>query len=316
MPNGKEKVVFYSWQSDLPKKTNLQAIRTALRAASSNAEAELSDHNLLLRVDEATRDVPGSRNIPDEIRRKIAASDIFVCDVTPIFKTSDGQPKSGANPNVIFELGYAVAQLGWDRVILLFNKSFGDLPNDLPFDFDRHRTSAYTLAEKSAPKKGPYAPLAALLTEAILTIIKDDPKKPSEATLLTPEQTRRQRDIRNLSWLLENIHWPTLEQHIEETPKVVHGTIFHFYEGFNGVRNAKLFHLYDADLLARVDAIHRAWGTSVSYGTRYERVRGGDHYIFRCRRTVPGQNRKRVPGPQLKRASETSTKQSRAFWIT
>jgi hypothetical protein len=63
----------------------------------------------------------------------------------------------------------------------------------------------------------------------------------------------------------------------------MHGRIFHFYEGFNGVRNAQLFHLFDPNLLAYVDAIHRAWTQSVSFGTRYERVRGGDHYIF----TVP-----------------------------
>lgn len=280
MPDEQEIVIFYSWQSDLPKATNLQAIRIALRVASSNVEKDLADRNLSIRADEATKRTPGSPNIPDTILRKIAGSDVFVCDVTPIYKASDGHPKSSANPNVIFELGYAVAQLGWSRVILLFNESFGGFPNDLPFDFDRHRASPYTLAEASVPKKSGHGPLIALLTEAIIAIIKDDPKKPSEAMLLTPEQTRRQRDIKNLSWLLENIHWPTLEQHIEETPKVVHGRIFHFYEGFNGVRNAKLFHLYDAELLARVDAIYRAWGKSVSFGARYERVRGGDHYIF------------------------------------
>jgi hypothetical protein len=275
-----EIVVFYSWQSDLPKSTNLQAIRTAVRTASSAVEGDLSDRNLLIRPDEATRNVPGSRNIPDEIRRKILASDIFVCDVTPICKASDGHPKSSANPNVIFELGYAVAQLGWDRVILLFNKAFGDFPKDLPFDFDRHRASPYTLPEASAPKKTAYAPLVTLLTEAIATIIKHDPKKPSEVLLLTPEQTRRQRDIKNLMWLLANIHWPTLEQHIEEAPKIMGGKVLYFYEVFNSVLNAKLFHLYDTQLLTHIDAIHRAWNQTTSHGRRYERVLGTDQYIF------------------------------------
>jgi hypothetical protein len=275
-----EILAFYSWQSDLPKSTNLQAIRTALRAASSVVESDLSDRNLLIRPDEATRNVPGSRNIPDEIRRKISASDIFVCDVTPIYKASDGHPKSSANPNVIFELGYAVAQLGWDRVILLFNESFGDFPDDLPFDFDRHRASPYKLAEASAPKKAAYAPLVALLVEAIATIIKDDPKKPSEALLLTPEQTRRQRDIKNLMWLLANVHWPTLEQHIEDAPKIMGGRVLYFYEAFSGVRNAKLFHLYDTQLLAHIDAIQRTWSQTTNHGRRYERVLGADQYIF------------------------------------
>lgn len=283
MPNEQEIVVFYSWQNDLPKTTNLQAIRTALRVASSNVENDLADRNLSIRVDEATKRTPGSPNIPDTIMRKIAASDIFVCDVTPIYKASNEHPKSSANPNVIFELGYAVAQLGWNRIILLFNESFGNFPNDLPFDFDRHRASPYTLAEASVPKKGAYSPLVALLTEAIVAVIKDNPKKPSEINLLTPEQTRRQRDIKNLSWLLENIHWPTLEQHVQEAPKVMNTRVLHFYEGFHGIRHAQLFHLFDSELLDRVDALDRAWTQSVSFGTRYERVRGADHYVF----TVP-----------------------------
>ncbi|QHN03084.1 hypothetical protein FTO74_06650 [Granulicella sp. WH15] len=283
MPDEIEIVVFYSWQSDLPKTTNLQAIRTALRTASSNAEADLSDREISIRIDEATKRTSGSPNIPDTILRKIAVSDIFVCDVTPIYKASAGHPKSSANPNVIFELGYAVAQLGWDRVVLLFNESFGAFPQDLPFDFDRHRASPYKLAEASVPKKGGYAPLIVLLTEAIVAVIRDDPKKPSEMSQLTPEQTRRQRDVKNLRWLLENIHWPTLEQHIDEAPKVMPARVLHFYEGFHGVRTAKLFHIFDNDLLALIDAIHSAWSRTTSFGTRYERVVGGDHYIF----TVP-----------------------------
>ncbi len=275
-----EIVVFYSWQSDLPKATNLQAIRTALRIASSNAEADLSDQEITVRIDEATKRTSGSPNIPDTILRKIAASDIFVCDVTPIYTTLGGHPKSSANPNVIFELGYAVAQLGWDRVVLLFNESFGVFPQDLPFDFDRHRASPFKLPEGSAPKKGAYAPLVVLLTDAIVAIIKDDPKKPSEYSKLTLEQTRHQRDLKNLRWLLESVHWPTLEQHIDEAPKVMNSRVLHFYEGFHGVFKSKLFHIYDTDLLALIGAIHSAWSRTTSYGTRYERVRGADHYVF------------------------------------
>lgn len=280
MPDEIEIVVFYSWQSDLPKVTNQQAIRTALRIAISNAEGELFERDLSIRIDEATKRTSGSPNIPATILQKIALSDIFVCDVTPIYKASDGHPKSSANPNVIFELGYAVAQLGWDRIILLFNDAFGDFPQDLPFDFDRHRASRYTLAEASSPKKGGHPPLVDLLTHAIVAVVKEDPKKASEASQLTPEQTRRKRDIRNLRWLLENVHWPTLEQHMQEAPKVMHGNVLFFFEGFNGVRKAQLFHIFDDELLTRIDAIHRAWAKTTSFGTRYEPVRGGDHYIF------------------------------------
>ena len=277
----REVVIFYSWQSDLPKETNLQAIRTALRSASSNVEADLSGDNFSIRVEEATTRTPGSRNIPAEILRKIAASDIFVCDVTPIYTTSEGHPKSSANPNVIFELGFAVAQLGWDRVILLFNESFGHLPNDLPFDFDRHRATPYKLAKASAPKRRAYEPLVAVLTKAIAETIKADPKKPLELAPLTPEQIRRQRDIKNLRSLLEEVHWPTLEQHIADAPKVIHGRIFHFYEGFHAVRKSHLFHIYDEELRKRIDAIDRSWSQSIDYAARYEHAQGEiNRYFF------------------------------------
>ena len=88
-----------------------------------------------------------------------------------------------------------------------------------------------------------------------------------------------------------------------------------FLRGFNGVRNVKLFHLSDAELLARVDAIHRAWGKSVSFGTRYERVRGGDHYIFSVPPNRAWTKYERMRGTRLKRASGISTKQLRTFWI-
>jgi len=283
MSDEKEVIIFYSWRSDPPKSTNLNAIRNALRGASSRVEAEMSGQNLTITLDEATKRVPGSPNIPLSIMEKIDASDIFVCDVTPIYKTSGKPAKSSPNPNVVFELGYAVAQLGWNRIILLFNKEFGLFPQELPFDFDRHRASPYTLSEASVPKKGPYKPLEDLLTEGIKSVISADPKRPSELRKLTPEQIQRQRDINNLRWLLENVHWPTLEQHVEEAPKVMHGRAIYLFEGFNGVCKSYLFHLFDQELLARVDAMHRAWNTTVSFGTRYEQVVGADHCVF----TVP-----------------------------
>jgi hypothetical protein len=38
--------------------------------------------------------------------------------------------------------------------------------------------------------------------------------------------------------------------------------------------------IYTTLICSPVDAIHRAWGKTVSYGERYEHVRGGNHYIF------------------------------------
>lgn len=279
----KEIIVFYSWQSNSPRSTNLAAIRNSLRVASSTVEAKLVKQNIKITVDEATRNVPGSPNIPNTIAEKIEASNIFVCDVTPIAKSTDNPPEGIPNPNVVFELGYAVAHLGWSRIVLLFNEAFGSFPVDLPFDFDRHRASHYALSEATASafKKNSHPPLDGLLVDAIEAVISNNPKRPSELRELAPELLRRTRDISNLRWLMEYVHWPTLEQHIQEGPKLITGRYIYFFEGFSGVRRAHLFDLFDKELLDRVDAMYRAWSVTVSFGARYEGTGGNsDYYVF------------------------------------
>ncbi len=77
-------VVFYSWQNDSPKKTNRAAIAAALESAGLALQADLTDRDLGLRIDEATRNEPGRPNIPQRILEKIDGCDVFVCDVTTI----------------------------------------------------------------------------------------------------------------------------------------------------------------------------------------------------------------------------------------
>ena len=46
------------------------------------------------------------------------------------------------NPNVMFELGFAVRSLGWDRVICICNEEYGDVETQ-PFDISKHRIITY-----------------------------------------------------------------------------------------------------------------------------------------------------------------------------
>src|SRR5262249_32772453 len=46
------------------------------------------------------------------------------------------------NPNVLLELGFAIAHLGWDRIVLVQNTEFGG-PDELPFDLRGRRTVTY-----------------------------------------------------------------------------------------------------------------------------------------------------------------------------
>ncbi|HEM7578001.1 TPA: hypothetical protein U2J86_005053, partial [Serratia marcescens] len=60
--------------------------------------------------DQATDDTPGSTEITATIIAKISTSQIVISDVTVIPK------KEFPNPNIMFELGFAVAKLGWGRI--------------------------------------------------------------------------------------------------------------------------------------------------------------------------------------------------------
>jgi hypothetical protein len=137
-------IVFYSWQSDLPNKTNRGFIEDCLKRSIKELKAEPD-----LRVDPAldrdTKDVPGSPDIVATIFEKIESCSLFVCDVSIINKGATGRPTP--NPNVLIELGFAVKTLGWNRVICVFNEATGSI-SDLPFDLRQRRIRPYRLKEE------------------------------------------------------------------------------------------------------------------------------------------------------------------------
>lgn len=128
--------VFYSWQSDRPRKITRDVIASALTLAVArlppSLTAELTEP---VRVDSDTSGVPGTPPIADTIFKKIEAAGVFVADVTFV---AEADAKRLPNPNVLFELAWAARSLGWDRVILVSNTAFGPL-DLLPFDLRNHR---------------------------------------------------------------------------------------------------------------------------------------------------------------------------------
>ena len=270
-----EITIFYSWQSDLPDNTNRKLIRDALHLLIP----ELENDRIRIFIDEATREEAGSPNIPITIMEKIKTSDIFIADVTIINNECDSCDRKTPNPNVVFELGFAVSILGWSRIILLLNKAYSD-EKDLPFDFDRHRvTSYFAKAVKADIYKSNRNNLSSLLKEAVSIIIEQNPIKEIKKNKLTPEEIKRKRDIENIKWILSTIHQPTLQEHIESAPKIIDGSIFHFWESFRGVFESNLFHIYDKELYERICELYRAWGTSLSFGEFYINAHS-NRYIF------------------------------------
>lgn len=133
-------ILFYAWQADRPR--NLT--RDLIRACAQNAVACVASTASIAdapRLDHDTLNESGTPPIAETIFRKIRSAAIFLADVTftAEARAASGQIlKRGCNANVMIELGFAVATLGWDRIILVLNKHYGG-PDDLPFDLRSHR---------------------------------------------------------------------------------------------------------------------------------------------------------------------------------
>jgi hypothetical protein len=136
-----EYTVFYSWQSDLPRKPTRDLIRDRAAAAINRISVEVSMDDSP-RLDSDTENVSGVPDIAATIYGKISAADIFLADLSIVARTVplDASKKNKAlpNPNVLLELGYAAAKLGWDRLVLVMNTNYGD-PEELPFDLRNRR---------------------------------------------------------------------------------------------------------------------------------------------------------------------------------
>lgn len=139
-------VAFWSWQSDSDAKTN----RSFIEDCISRAGKAISDDALILAVDRGTEGVGGTPDIAETILSKISTADVFLWDATIIVK----RPRPAPNPNVLFELGYAVAALGWERIVGVMNISDCQ-PGDLPFDL-RHRRWPIQFELASPPRKLPF----------------------------------------------------------------------------------------------------------------------------------------------------------------
>lgn len=160
--------VFYSWQSDSNSTYNRNFIEKALENAIKEVDNKISGGPLIA-LDKDTRDIPGSPDITPTILQKIDRSVCFVADVTPI-TTVDG--KRIPNPNVMFELGYALSTLGYERVIIVCNTIHCD-PKELPFDLGLKRVMSYkydkttSLEDKQKCKEK----LVEDLTRALMAIV-------------------------------------------------------------------------------------------------------------------------------------------------
>lgn len=241
MTTNKNLTIFYSWQSDLPFETNQRGI--SLCAENALLKLKEKEDHLIISLDEATRNETGSPDIPQTIFNKITNSDIFICDITTIDR--DTLKRKTPNPNVLVELGYAIAELGWERIVLLFNKEFGDFQNDLPFDLDKRRVVAFSIKDK-LDKNGKGDLTNKLITQ-IESIIAKNPSRPTQKKSKSKHEIQREKDIKNLISIFSYVHIKTIEKHIDNLPYNIHFDIFFFEESIKEIYNSNSFYLYDQE---------------------------------------------------------------------
>jgi hypothetical protein len=142
-----KRIIFYSWQSDLPNSSNRGFIQESLESAALAIKA---DDAIAVEpvVDRDTQGVPGAPDIASTIFAKISGADVFVADVSIIDRN---QNRATPNPNVLIELGYAFKALGAERIVLVFNRAFGKI-EELPFDLRMRRVLAYEMPATGTPK--------------------------------------------------------------------------------------------------------------------------------------------------------------------
>ena len=141
--------IFFSWQSDLPNSYNRNLIENVIKSTLKKINRE-NNLSLVLDIDRNTDGLLGSPDIADSILKKIDKCDIFIADISIINKSSTF--RKTPNPNVLFELGYAVSRIGWNRVICVFNSDYGDL-KDIPFDLRNRRIIQYNSKDITRTKQ-------------------------------------------------------------------------------------------------------------------------------------------------------------------
>lgn len=190
------RVVFYSWQSDLPNPTNRGLVQSALEIA---AKAIAGDDTLDVEpvIDRDTEGVAGSPDIASTILKKIDAADILVADVSIVSEKSAERP--APNPNVMIEVGYALKSLSFERVILVFNTAFGEIES-LPFDLRMRRLVLYSSAVNESDRATPRAELARRLEGALRSALMLVPTSEALATeSLAVEAIESQRPNRRIT---------------------------------------------------------------------------------------------------------------------
>jgi hypothetical protein len=129
--------IFFSWQTDLEKHRSI--IQGALDAAAKRVGE--------VKIDHATRDEIGAVEIDNKIFEKIKRADLFVADLSIIGKLGVKKRKS-PNPNVLYETGFALSELG-EECLFLVSQNENDGSDKFPFDLRNRRIAFFDFSDQN-----------------------------------------------------------------------------------------------------------------------------------------------------------------------
>ncbi|MBK3776928.1 hypothetical protein GAY31_22715 [Azospirillum brasilense] len=267
--------IFYSWQSYTPAKANRSFIENALKGAvksiRDDEEVNIEIRDEMINVDSGVKGTPGMAPITETILRKIIRANVFVVDLTFVATTSEG--KGLPNPNVLFELGWAMRVLGHSRIVAVMNTAFGE-PTETAYPFDlRHYNFPiqYNLPYDATPeiRKATKSTLVNNLAKSISEILQSDHINPELED--ASEEGKRQQDISALNWVFEMLPIQNFDNFVR------YGNNGHLYsEGcsdfdvFNEITRSTRFHFFDKELERQFSELYRAWRDALTHSIHFE----------------------------------------------
>lgn len=227
--------VFYAWQSDL------KDVKKQISAILGNVQHQLKkDYKINIKIAKATTKMQGSGAISDELLKKVSEADFFVGDVS-IIHDEEVKPRRTSNPNVLFELGYAVACLGWERIFMVVNRN-EDLDN-LPFDIKHRRVF---LADSSLSSK---------ICNSISLTIKGNSSKPYLGSM---EIERQKADTRVLGELFQTFELRNFADWLTTDDATTKTEILSYQYCSEKFFNSIDYRLYDKELEELINEFKKA----------------------------------------------------------
>ncbi|EKH9213224.1 hypothetical protein GNY17_00530 [Vibrio parahaemolyticus] len=282
------KKVFYSWQSDIKTSINRNLIENAIEKAIKRVNKDIENDDDKFELDKDTINTPGSPDIVETIVSKINACSIFIGDITPVAESDSG--KKMPNSNVFFESGYAVGNLGFNRVLLIHNDAFARV-EDLPFDVKTKRILTYTLSQQDALNTEVKANIVKSVTARIYKTLELESELP--VSILDKKyddvnaEIKRSRDLTKLKRFMENLPAKALQNHIalgKESMMMDFNTLTALYN-MQAVQQFASFKFYDKTLKNYIDDLVSTFDQSLSFTSNFFH-QSNTKYIFRSSKRV------------------------------